>query len=308
MSEVVPLRARSGEVTLAGSLWRPDIAAVALLVMHPGSGPSNRDNDDYFPPIRAALLARGCTVASFDKRGVGESDGSWLEAGIAEQADDLLAGVEVAIAQLPNLPVGIFGHSQGGWVVLEAAGRGGEHGLDFAISCSGPAVSMGAQERFATHRALQRLNVPEPDANRVDAMTDAMFALAERGARHDELLAWAADPAHVDDVALVTRTFGDDLPPAPVWDLVVRLAAFDPARALRAVDVPLLAVFGGEDEITPVDESVDALRSHVASDLLEVVVLAGGGHRLATKDSAEFVDGFPGVVVDYVSRQVASRS
>jgi hypothetical protein len=41
--------------------------------MHPGSGPSDRDNDVLFPPIRDALLAAGIAVCSFDKRGAGES-------------------------------------------------------------------------------------------------------------------------------------------------------------------------------------------------------------------------------------------
>jgi uncharacterized protein len=88
------LTVRNGEVTLAGSLWLPESRPVATVLMHPGSGPSNRDNDVYFPPIRAHLLERGCAVCSFDKRGVGESTGRWLEAGIVEQAEDLRAGVE----------------------------------------------------------------------------------------------------------------------------------------------------------------------------------------------------------------------
>ena len=59
--------------------------------MHPGSGPSDRDNDVFFPPIREHLLDAGVAVCSFDKRGVGGSTGRWEEAGIVEQADDLLA-------------------------------------------------------------------------------------------------------------------------------------------------------------------------------------------------------------------------
>jgi hypothetical protein len=305
MTTSLPLVARSHGLDLAGSLWLPDGPAIALLVMHPGSGPSDRDNDVYFPPIRAALLARQIAVASFDKRGVGGSAGSWLEAGIDDQADDLLAGVAAARARVPGVPVGVFGHSQGGWVVLEAVRRAASSGADlaFAITSSGPAVAVGAQERYSTHRALRRLGVPDGDAARADAATDGMYTLAERGATYDELLAWAADPVRADDVALVTRTFGDELPPRPVWDLVVRLAAFDPAPALRAVRVPLLAVFGADDEVTPVEASVAALRGGVDPALLHVAVLPGGGHRLSRPGGTAFVDGFPDVVVDFVAGQ-----
>jgi len=89
----------------------------------PGSGPSDGDNDVFFSPIRTHLLGAGIAVSSFDKRGVGESTGRWQEAGIVEQADDLLAAV-AALETVRDFdaPIGIFGHGQGGWVVLEAAG------------------------------------------------------------------------------------------------------------------------------------------------------------------------------------------
>ena len=108
------IEADSGGVRLTGTIWRPAGDAVAGVFMHPGSGPSDRDNDVLFPPIREHLLRAGIAVCSFDKRGVGGSAGSWLDAGIAEQADDLLAGLAVFEAESPRgLPIGLFGHSQG---------------------------------------------------------------------------------------------------------------------------------------------------------------------------------------------------
>ena len=78
----------NGDVSLAGSLWLPPAEPVATLLMHPGSGPSDRDNDVFFPPIREYLLEAGIAVSSFDKRGVGGSTGRWEEAAIGEQASD----------------------------------------------------------------------------------------------------------------------------------------------------------------------------------------------------------------------------
>ena len=110
-------------MTLAGTLWEPDGDAVATVLMHPGSGPSNRDNDVYFPQVRAVLLDAGIAAASFDKRGIGGSTGDWREAGIVEQAADAAAALDVLRAAGAPGPIGMFGHSQGGWVVLEAAAR-----------------------------------------------------------------------------------------------------------------------------------------------------------------------------------------
>jgi uncharacterized protein len=298
-----PLTAHGDGFELSGSLWVPDDPPVALVVMHPGSGPSDRHNDVYFPPIRAALLAAGVAVASFDKRGVGGSGGSWLEAGVEQQADDLIAALAVARAQLPGVPAGVFGHSQGGWVVLAAAARSGAVTPAFAVTSSGPAVTMGAQERYATGRMLERRGVTDEERARVEAATDAFFALAERGATYDELLAWAAQPAAADEVALVVGLFGEALPPREEWDLVVRLAGFDPVPALRAIRVPLLAVFGAEDAVTPVAASVAAVRAEVDPALLTLAVLGGGDHRLGFPD---LVPGFPDAVVDFVVAQAAA--
>jgi uncharacterized protein len=119
-SFVRELTVSRGEFSLAGSLWLPRRTPTATVYMHPGSGPSDRDNDVYFPPIREHLLASGFAVSSFDKRGVGGSGGRWEQAAIKEQAGDALAAVDVLLEAV-GPPVGLYGHSQGGWVVVEAA-------------------------------------------------------------------------------------------------------------------------------------------------------------------------------------------
>jgi alpha/beta superfamily hydrolase len=92
---------------------------MATVLMHPGSGPSTRDNDVYFPQVRAVLLDAGIAAASFDKRAWGDSTGDWREAGIAEQAADATAALEAVRAAVDSGPIGLFGHSQGGWVMIE---------------------------------------------------------------------------------------------------------------------------------------------------------------------------------------------
>src|SRR3954453_5592457 len=108
------IQAQSGSVRLTGTLHSPVEPASATLLMHPGSGPSTRDNDVYFPEIRASLLRSGIAVASFDKRGVGASTGDWRDAGIVKQADDVAAAVDALIGEGVTQPLGVFGHSQGG--------------------------------------------------------------------------------------------------------------------------------------------------------------------------------------------------
>jgi pimeloyl-ACP methyl ester carboxylesterase len=69
------LTVQSADLSLAGSFWAPAEPRDVTVLMHPGSGPSDRHNDVFFPPIRRHLLECGFSVSSVDKRGAGGSDG-----------------------------------------------------------------------------------------------------------------------------------------------------------------------------------------------------------------------------------------
>ncbi|MGH3053926.1 MAG: alpha/beta hydrolase family protein [Gaiellaceae bacterium] len=282
------IEADSGGVRLAGSVWMPADGADAGVLMHPGSGPSDRDNDVFFPPIREHLLAAGIAVCSFDKRGVGGSSGRWQDAGIAEQADDLGAALAAFRAASPSgLPLGLFGHSQGGWVVVEAAGRGIP--VAFVVTSSGGAVTPARQERYSLARRLARDGVAEADAAEALAAFDAVMTVARGRTSLDRGL------ERLDATGLEYRVLGElnvMFEDETVWRLVSDINDYDPAQALARIAVPLLALFGSSDEITPPEESVAALRETVRPDLLQIEVFPTGDHRLKHGEPPRFVDGY----------------
>lgn len=284
------LEADSGGVRLAGSLWLPAGDVVAGVLMHPGSGPSDRDNDVLFPPIREHLLGAGIAACSFDKRGVGGSGGSWLEAGVEEQADDLLAALAVFAAEWPGLPIGLFGHSQGGWVVVEAAGRSAP--VAFVITNSGPGVSPARQERYSLRSKLT-------DGGEAEALAayDAVVAVIREGptlAQGVERLEAAGVPYR--ELPGAEFMFEDEA----IWGLSARIFAYDPAAALSRITAPFLAVFGAADQVTPPEESVAALRAAVRPELLQVEVFPEGDHRLHHGDPPRFVDGYLDRIASFV--------
>jgi uncharacterized protein len=269
------ITAQSDGVRLAGTAWVLDGADVGVL-MHPGSGPSDRNNDVYFPPIREHLLAAGIAVCSFDKRGVGGSSGHWEEAGIAAQADDLLAGL-AAFREVADLAIGLFGHSQGGWVVVEAAAR--EPSVAFAIPSSGGSVSPARQERYSLQRRL-------PGDDEALAAYDTVVAVMREHLSFDDAL------ERLDEAGVERGRFGElavMFEDEAIWRFAADLMDYDPAEALGRITSPVLAVFGAEDVITPVEESVAAFRSAMRPELLEVEVFPGGDHRLGHPD---FVAGY----------------
>jgi uncharacterized protein len=288
---------RSGDVVLAGTLWLPSRDPTAVVLMHPGSGPSDRHNDVFFPPIRERLLRQGIAVSSFDKRGVGGSTGSWREAGIEVQADDALAAVAALVAdEQLGVPVGLFGHSQGGWVVVEAASRSSD--VAFVAPNSGPGVTPGEQERYAMRTRLERNGADEAELADGLQSFDALLAMLREGVA-------LADTRDRLDAARVPLPDNFELAEEADWELMRALVDYDPRPALERIDVPLLALFGEEDPIVPVAASVAVYEAAVRPELLTVLVLPGADHRMQVGDPPRLATGYLDALTDFVRAAVS---
>ena len=288
------LFATNGELLLAGTLHLPDGEPLATVLMVPGSGPSDRDNDVYFPAIRAGLLDRGIAAASFDKRGVGESAGHWCDTDPAQQTADVAAQL-ACLRETPGVEsarLGLFGHSQGGWVVLEVAAA--DPSVPFVITNSGPGVTMARQERFATEAHMTAAGAPAEAVAEALATQDALVALVRGGADFESVRAAAGED-------------GQGPQDAAELDLVRRWLDHDPRPALERLTCPLLAIFGDEDLITPVDESIAEYRAARAGRPgdLDIETLAGGNHRVQTGDPPTLHPAYASTIGDWIIRRVS---
>lgn len=120
------------------------------VVLVPGGDPGPRHR---LLGQAAALASRGIATLVVDKNLAGYS---WRTRDYAALADDALEGVrllrarpEVALDQ-----VGLWGHSEGGWVVASAAAD--DHSVAFVVLVSAPTVSPGEQASWLVSRALHR--------------------------------------------------------------------------------------------------------------------------------------------------------
>lgn len=291
MTAARELTADAGDATLAGTLHLPGGAAGAgkglpALLMIGGSGPTTRDNDTYFPRIRPRLLGAGLAVASFDKRGVGGSSGDLFDTSIAVQAHDAAAALACVRAQPEVDPrrVGVFGHSQGGWVVLEVAAD--DPSLAFAITNSGPAVSPYRQERYSLETGMRAAGADPAAVLGALARFDAVCEGIRSGVSLAELAGLAAAGGDA----------GPMLVPASEEELRLMRSLLDhePRPALERIAVPLLAVFGTDDHVVPVQDSLRILRSVRAGRPggLDELLIEGGDHRCQVGPDRELPEAY----------------
>ena len=207
---------------MAGSLWLPDGPPEAAVVLVHGDGPQDRTGGGGYPPLVNALLDRGIAVASWDKPGVGASDGDWLDQSMADRTAETRAALAMLRDRLRGIEVGALGFSQAGWVLPDLAP--GE--ADFLVLI-GPAVSWQAQGDYYTRIRLRRAGATEAE-------------IAEDLAREAESDAIAFGPAAGPEDA------PDEMPPAR-WRFVRANRDADAGEALRRSDLPILAIWGAED-------------------------------------------------------------
>ncbi len=144
--ERVPLRQREVRVgDVAATLTLPPGSGPfpAVAMVH-GSGPHGREEFQVFGAYCALL---GVAVLADDKRGIGQSRGTYPgEAATPHTIDVLAKDAQAEVRYLASLPqvdatrVGLLGDSQAGWIIALAAAR--ERTVRWAVPLVGPTVSV----------------------------------------------------------------------------------------------------------------------------------------------------------------------
>ena len=275
MEARVPVADASLAVTLALPAAAPGARSPAVLIL-PGSGPSTRQQSrDFAEPF----LRKGMAVLTFDKRGCGESTGSWLTSSLEDMVADgrMLLDWLKARPEIDGGSVGLVGVSQGGWVApLVAAGR---KDVAFLIALTGGGVSPRAIERFDYERRLQQAGVRGEDLEAARRTIDAYFSFLEGGVPQSAvttLLESGKNRSWPSDLGIGRVLPSEAQRPAWAW-----VATFEPKPSIKGLAVPVLAVIGGRDRdpALEVKEWQEALASN-PDPRTEIRVVPGAGHVL----------------------------
>jgi len=293
-------------ITLAGTLYLPpEPPPHPAVLMLQGSGPADRDADGYFPPIRDTFLSRGVAALSFDKPGCGDSTGDWRDYALTGRTHQALAMIAWLRdhAAIDHTRVGVWGQSQGGWLVQILAARLPD--LAFAVANSGAAIGVEAQDRAGCEHTMRAEGKAEDDIVRSLAFIDAVHTAARRDDDYATVEAALLAPARGQSW-YGYLTFDD----AADWAGARRFVAerYDPEATLRQIRCPLLALFGARDVLVPAWESAAiydrALRAAGNRDTT-LAIFPQGNHRIRLEETGDFCPGYLDLLGDWVARRVA---
>ncbi|WP_232663481.1 alpha/beta hydrolase family protein [Pseudonocardia sp. TRM90224] len=264
----------SGGITLAGTLTVPEgpgpFAAVLLIT---GSGPQDRDETlfDHKPFLLLAdtITRAGLAVLRVDDRGVGGSGGNLDESTYDDLAADALAGVTFLKGrpEVDDARIGLFGHSEGGYLAPLVAQRA-PRDVAFVAMMAGPAVSGSEVLELQNKLIYEQLGATpdqvEQQVGFIREHTRLMRAgeveTAHERARAHITEAVAALPAdqRPDDAAIDAQARQLTSP------YFASFLLYDPAQALAALSVPVLAFYGDKDVQVPATQSEPVLRTLLA--------------------------------------------
>ncbi len=239
----------SGDITIAGTLTEPEGAGpfpAVLLVT--GSGPQDRNEElmghKPFLLLADTLTRAGYAVLRTDDRGVGGTGGKLDVANYTDLSNDVAAGVRFLRARPDIDParVGLLGHSEGGYLAPMVAARP-DSGVAFVILMAGPTVP-GGEVLIEQTRALLAANGASPEE--IDEQvrgTAEMVALLKAGDLEGAKALAKRNNAELPEDQRVP----DDQVGAEITPYFAALVAHDPAPALSALRIPVLAFFGDKD-------------------------------------------------------------
>lgn len=308
VGEVIDVPIPADGIELDGSLHLPATGPPfdAVVIVH-GSGPLSRRGEvpgqlgltfprpvPVYEQLAVGLQQRGFAVLTWDKRTCGRAHGCAdrdhphpaTDVTVDSLRDDAEAAVD-ALAANPDVgSLAVLGHSQGGTLAIEIAAT---HDEVDAVVLAG-----------TTPQPLDGLLAGQ--ARKLEELTEAV---GQRGSAADAAVAEVRDLAE----QVATLAAGGETPevvggaPVAYWRSWAAAARRAPELA-GDLEVPVLALGGGQDWNAPADEVVGWRRYLGADD--EVRILDGITHALTRLEPRDPGDITPADVGDEVDPQVVA--
>ncbi len=140
---VEEIQFESKGVTLSGTIYMPRHPYAAVVLVH-GSGQTPRMSS-----FAQLLAENGISVFTYDKRGVGQSGGIYAGPEVGTNnvdqdnltllAEDASVAINILRQREKNIPIGLVGFSQAGWIIPLTANKNSQ--VNFMVLFSGAVIS-----------------------------------------------------------------------------------------------------------------------------------------------------------------------
>lgn len=269
----VSIKTPEGILTGVLALPKNSSGPFGLVVFVHGDGPTNATYDDAYKPIWEAFAEEGYASLSLDKRGIGGSEGNWLNQSMEDRANDTRHAIEWARAQ-PEIDasrIGLWGASQAGWVIPKIARE--EPDLAFHILVA-PAVNWIRQGQYNTRKELEQSGASAEEIAKVEQEDAVVLELLKQRATYEE---YREKVALSDEEAISQDR----------WTFIGKNFESDSTDELANFKSPVYLVLGGKDINVDSDDTEKVYRARVPESLLSVRRLPEANHSMLKPQMAD---------------------
>lgn len=258
----------------------------AIIVM-PGGGSNVTNLRDV--PVYLGKRAAACGIVTlvYDKRGTGDSKGNYNEADFNDFLADASAGVEL-IKNLPEVnsrKIGAVGFSQGARLIANLAVRNKD--ISFIAGVSGPIYPVGLTRYYAFKNSISRTQTPDSTLAQILPIWEEHFKALEakdetRSLQLDQVIEKASVRLNRNLLPPLYR----DIERMPIYNSM----GIDLLTELEELNVPWFSLYGEDDRIVPVQESIKNIRAIMelsGNDDFIIEVIPNSSHSLYIEEESK---------------------
>jgi pimeloyl-ACP methyl ester carboxylesterase len=269
-STTVDVRVPAGRVTLAATLHLPtsqnEGPIPGVVIVHGSTRQTRNSLFGLYRSVAEGFAKRGIAALVYDKRGCGESTGEYPIALFEELSADAAAALAWMAARkdIDATRLGLWGISQGGWVATRAAERSEQ--VRFLVLVSAPMSTEGEQRIFEWMKRLRAQGVPEEHQREAAQLQRLIWDYYGSGEGWQAVSsAWERARSSPWWPLVEGLERGGPAPPqevlSPAGEASLRWqrtdCRYDPHASLGGLPIPVLALYGGRDEIIPIPASYE---------------------------------------------------
>jgi uncharacterized protein len=323
----------SSSVSLSGRLFAPrrPHSNYPVAVYVTGSGDDDVIESGYPRDLAKVFAASGIGLFVYNKRGVGKSQGTYSNSRFAERAQDTVAalGYVQSLPGVDSAHVGLWGISQGGWVIAMAAGQASRQANDvaFVILVSPAGLNPKRQMDFYLQNEWRRAEMNDGEIKQAAGLHDILFQYYSNGKNYQQAQAAVDDAKKAGWLEKYRQAnFREEVPKTGRLPAPAELAALnhkDPsaldfyhAPSIVAdyypnylqLTMPALIIYGGRDIFVPVSESMAVFKKAFAENRnqqAEVKMFAEGDHGITSPGSPDvLLPGYPEFMRDWIWKTI----
>lgn len=249
---------------------------VPVIIFVHGSGPEDYSSSGNYNYLWQKFTKIGFACFSWDKPGVGKSEGQWYEQTMTQRATEVIAAINKlkTVGIIDGGKIGLWGISQAGWVMPKVVTK---TQIAFVISVSSPVTKAFDQELYRVTSELKGDGFSASDIDKAISYTKQLKKLIDERRPYAEFL--NLQNQIVDYKWAQTVIQGDEM----IYKYVDVIIREDHVPSIENYHCPILALWGKNDLLVPPMESSDFFRKkmrEIKNINASVKVIAKADHTL----------------------------